>query len=77
MESAKQAAMAGGGVTFLSAWAVGPELERGALVEVAVEGLDIRRDFYTVRARTRVPTRAATELLTFLHAQYATAPGSS
>jgi DNA-binding transcriptional LysR family regulator len=70
MESAKQAAMAGGGVTFLSAWAVGPELERGALVTVAIEGVDIRRDFYTVRSRTRVLSRAARELLAFLHQQY-------
>jgi DNA-binding transcriptional LysR family regulator len=72
MESAKQAAMAGGGVTFLSAWAVGPELERGALVAIAIEGLDIRRDFYTVRSRTRVLSRAASELLAFLHQQYQT-----
>jgi DNA-binding transcriptional LysR family regulator len=70
MESAKQAVLAGGGVTFLSAWAVVPELQRDALVEVTVEGLDIRRDFYTVRSRTRVLSRAAQALLAFLGQQY-------
>jgi DNA-binding transcriptional LysR family regulator len=73
MESAKQAAVAGGGVTFLSIWAVTPELGSGALVPVRVDGLDIRRDFYTVRARTRVLSRAAEALLEFLREQYSQA----
>jgi DNA-binding transcriptional LysR family regulator len=79
MESAKQAAIAGGGVTFLSRWAIVPELEAGTLVPVTVEGLDIRRDFYTVRSRTRVLSRAAEALLDFLHEQYdraAAGPGA-
>jgi len=79
MESAKQAAIAGGGVTFLSRWAIVPELEAGTLVPVTVEGLDIRRDFYTVRSRTRVLSRAAEALLEFLHGQYdqaAAGPGA-
>ena len=54
MESAKQAAIAGGGVTFLSRWAIGPEVEHGTLVVVPIEGFRILRDFYTVRSRTRV-----------------------
>ncbi len=37
MESAKQAAIAGGGVTFVSRWAIGPELEHGTLVAVRVD----------------------------------------
>jgi DNA-binding transcriptional LysR family regulator len=71
MESAKQAAAAGGGVTFLSRRAIGPELEHGLLSAVKVEGLEIRRDFHTVRSRTRVLSRAAEALLAFFREQYA------
>ena len=38
MESAKQAAIAGGGVTFLSQWAIGPDVEHGTLTVVPIEG---------------------------------------
>lgn len=65
MESAKQAVIAGGGVTFLSRWAIDTELTHGLLHVVAVEGLDIRRDFFTVRSRSRVLSRAAEALLDF------------
>jgi LysR family transcriptional regulator, transcriptional activator of the cysJI operon len=76
MESAKQAAIAGGGVTFVSGWAIGPELEHGALAIVPVDGLDIRRDFYVVRSRSRVLSRAAEALLAYLREQYeAVLPG--
>jgi len=71
MESAKQATIAGGGVTFMSRWAIGPELEHGTLAAVAVEGLDIRRDFYTVRSKTRVLSRAAEALLAYFRERYA------
>ena len=71
MESAKQAAIAGGGVTFLSRWAIGPEVEHGTLVVAPIEGLRILRDFSTVRSRTRVLSRAAEALLAFFRAQYA------
>ena len=57
MESAKQAAIAGGGVTFLSSWAIGPELEHGALLTVTVEGLEILRDFHTVLSPIPAPGR--------------------
>ena len=70
MESAKQAAIAGGGVTFVSRWAVGPELEHGLLVVVPVRDFEIRRDFHTVRSRTRVLSRAAEALLAFFREQY-------
>ncbi|MEI6727574.1 MAG: selenium metabolism-associated LysR family transcriptional regulator [Actinomycetes bacterium] len=73
MESAKQAAIAGGGVTFLSRWAIGPELEHGALVVVPVQAFQILRDFYTVRSKTRVLSRAAEALLAFFREQYAAA----
>jgi len=71
MESAKQAAIAGGGVTFMSRWAIGPELEHGTLAAVRVDGLEIRRDFYTVRSKTRVLSRAAEALLVYFRERYA------
>ncbi|MEZ5125912.1 MAG: selenium metabolism-associated LysR family transcriptional regulator [Thermoleophilia bacterium] len=73
MESAKQAAIAGGGVTFVSRWAIGPEVEHGALVVVPIEGVRILRDFSTVRSKTRVLSRAAEALLAFFREQYAAA----
>ena len=73
MESAKQAAISGGGVTFLSQWAIGPEIEHGTLVTVPVEGFRILRDFYSVRSKTRVLSRAAESLLAFFREQYAAA----
>lgn len=75
MESAKQAAIAGGGVTFVSSWAVGPELEHGLLASVAVEGFEIHRDFYFVYSRNRVLSRAADALLAFFREQYDTSHG--
>jgi DNA-binding transcriptional LysR family regulator len=73
MESAKQAAIAGGGITFLSRWAIGPELEHAALVVVPIEGFRVLRDFYTVGSKTRVLSRAAESLLAFFREQYAAA----
>lgn len=73
MESAKQAAIAGGGVTFVSRWAIGPEVEYGSLVVVPIEGVRILRDFSTVRSKTRVLSRAAEALLAFFREQYAAA----
>jgi DNA-binding transcriptional LysR family regulator len=73
MESAKQAAIAGGGVTFLSRWAIGPEVEHGTLAVVPIEGFRVLRDFYTVRSKTRVLSRAAEALLAYFREQYAAA----
>ncbi len=73
MESAKQAAIAGGGVTFVSRLAIGPEVEHGSLVVVPIEETSILRDFSTVRSRTRVLSRAAEALLAFFREQYAAA----
>src|SRR5665811_1100320 len=73
MESAKQAAISGGGVTFVSRWAIGPEVEHGTLVIVPIEGFRILRDFYSVRSKTRVLSRAAESLLAFFREQYAAA----
>jgi DNA-binding transcriptional LysR family regulator len=73
MESAKQAAIAGGGVTFVSRWAIVPEVEHGSLVIVPIEDFRVLRDFYTVRSKTRVLSRAAEALLAFFREQYAAA----
>jgi DNA-binding transcriptional LysR family regulator len=73
MESAKQAAISGGGVTFLSRWAVGPEVEQGRLTIVEIEGFRVLRDFYSVWSKTRVLSRAAEALLAFFREQYAAA----
>ncbi len=75
MESAKQAAMAGGGVTFVSRWAIVPEVEHGALIVVPIDGARILRDFSTIRSKTRVLSRAAEALLVFFREQYAAAAG--
>ena len=58
----------------MSRWAVGPELEHGTLVVVPIRDLENRRDFHTVRSRTRVLSRAAEALLAFFREQYDTAP---
>jgi DNA-binding transcriptional LysR family regulator len=69
MESAKQAAIAGGGVTFVSRTAIGPEVEHGSLIVVPVEDVHILRDFCIVRSKTRVMSRAAEALLAFFREQ--------
>jgi len=73
MESAKQAAIAGGGVTFVSRGAVGREVEAGALAVVEIDDVRILRDFSTVRSRTRVLSRAAEALLAFFRDEFASA----
>ena len=77
MESAKQAAIAGGGVTFVSRWAIGLEIEHDTLVIVPIEGFRILRDFYSVRSKTRVLSRAAESVLAFFREQYAAAGRSA
>lgn len=69
MESAKQAAIAGAGVTFLSHWAVAGEVKQGRLCTIDVAGLDLTRELYTVRSRVRVLSRAATVLLEFFQTE--------
>ena len=65
-ESAKQAVMAGDGVSFLSRLAIRAELERGALVVVPIRDLRIERDFYYVHSRTRVLSHTAEAFIAFL-----------
>ncbi len=70
MESAKQACIAGGGVTFLSRWAIDLELSHGVLVPVAIEDFEIHRDFHFVHSKNRVLSRAAEALLSFFREEY-------
>jgi DNA-binding transcriptional LysR family regulator len=70
MESAKQACIAGGGVTFLSRWAIDLELAHGALVPVIIEDFEIHRDFHLVYSKNRVLSRAAEALLGFFREEY-------
>jgi len=51
--SVKEAARAGLGATILSRLAVRDELQSGALVEVALKGVSMKRSFYAVKHRKR------------------------
>jgi len=65
-ESAKQAVMAGDGVSFLSRLAIRTEIEHGTLVVVPVRDLHIERDFYYVHSRTRILGHTAETFIAFL-----------
>ena len=73
MESAKQAAIAGGGVTFVSRWAIGPEVEHGTLVVVPIEGFRDPARLLHRALQDAVLSRAAEALLAFFREQYAAA----
>ena len=64
-ESVKSAVAAGYGVAFISRTAIEGELAGGTLASARVEGIDPARQIYVVRARGRVPTRAAEAFLEF------------
>jgi DNA-binding transcriptional LysR family regulator len=64
-ESVKSAVAAGYGVTFISRTAIEGELAGGTLASARVEGIEPARQIYVVRARGRVPTRAAEAFLEF------------
>jgi len=69
-EALKQAVSHGIGVSFLSSLSIGKELERGELVAVAVEGLDIVRSFYLVRRSRRELSPPAQALCSLLVEMY-------
>ncbi|BCA80399.1 selenium metabolism-associated LysR family transcriptional regulator [Desulfuromonas sp. AOP6] len=52
-EAVRQAVKAGLGIAILSSLAVAEDLEQGSLVQVAIEGIDIRRPFYLVQRKNR------------------------
>ena len=57
------AVRAGHGVTFISRRSVEADLAAGTLVEARVEGLELERDVFVVRASGRADTRAARAFL--------------
>lgn len=64
-ESVTSAVRGGHGITFISRAAVESDLASGALSEARVEGLELEREIYLVRATGRAETRAARAFLDF------------
>ena len=64
-ESVTSAVRGGFGVTFISRSSVENDLAAGTLVEARVNGLELERDIYLVRAAGRAETRAAREFVAF------------
>ena len=64
-ESVSSAVKAGYGVTFISRSSVEADLAAGTLAEARVEGLELRREIYLVRASGRSETRAARAFVEF------------
>jgi len=64
-ESVLSAVRAGHGVTFISRRSVEADLAAGTLVEAKVNGLELERDVFVVRATGRVETRAVHAFLEF------------
>lgn len=64
-ESAKSAVRSGLGVTIVSRLGVMEELARGVLVAVPVDGIDLRRELYTVYRRTSPLTDLAIRFLDY------------
>jgi len=64
-ESVLSAVRAGHGVTFISRRSVEADLAAGTLAEARVDGLELERDVFVVRATGRVETRAAHGFIEF------------
>jgi len=64
-ESVLSAVRAGHGVTFISRRSVEADLGAGTLAEAQVDGLELERDVFVVRASGRAETRAAHAFLEF------------
>jgi len=64
-ESVLSAVRAGHGVTFISRRSVEADLAAGTLAEARVDGLELERDVFVVRATGRAETRAAHAFLEF------------
>ena len=64
-ESVTSAVRGGFGVTFISRSSVENDLAAGTLVEARVEGLQLEREIYLVRATGRSETRSARAFLDF------------
>ena len=70
-ESVKSAVAAGYGVAFISHTAIEGELAAGTLAVARVEDVEPVRQIYVVRAKGRIPTRAARQFLEFARARAA------
>jgi DNA-binding transcriptional LysR family regulator len=64
-ESVTSAVRAGYGVTFISRSSVEPDLAAGTVAEARVEGLELEREIFLVRAAGRAETRAALAFVDF------------
>ena len=64
-ESVTTAVRAGFGVTFISRTSVEPDLAAGTLTQARVEGLELEREIFLVRASGRSETRAAHAFIEF------------
>lgn len=65
-ETIKQAVMAGLGIAFISAHTVAAEIETGRLVNLDVEGLPVRRQWFVVRRADKAMMPAAEAFAAFL-----------
>jgi len=70
-EAVKRAVMAGIGVSFISAISVQRELAQGALIQVPVDGICIKREFYLVSRKGRELSPAAIAFSSVLRERYA------
>jgi len=68
-ESARSAAIAGYGLTFISRTAIDADVAAGALAIARVEGLDPVREIMLVRSTGRAETRVAQEFVDFARAR--------
>lgn len=66
-EAIKRAVAAAAGIAVVSALTVKPELARGELVQVPVQGFPRRRPLHLLQRRHRAPGRAVAEFLGLLH----------
>ena len=70
-ESARSAAIAGYGITFISRAAIDADVVAGALAIARVQGLDPAREILLVRSTGRAETRVAQEFVDFARARLA------
>jgi DNA-binding transcriptional LysR family regulator len=70
-ESARSAAIAGYGITFISRAAIDADVAAGALAIARVQGLDPAREILLVRSTGRAETRVAQEFVDFARARLA------
>ncbi len=68
-ESVTSAVRAGYGVTFISRTSVASDLAAGTLTAARVEGLELEREIYLVRASGRAETRSARAFVEFARGQ--------